>query len=182
VDTHLEKNRKSASYTQGDKLDKKFEDMLMEIDLTKPRNAYSYFLAANSKPGDSAAVTSKKNAPKWKNLSASERKKYEDMQADDVERYREHLELVKKHLVHVPPKENATSYRVYLEDYLRGSDDPKKAQKEASHAWEKMSAEQKAKWHEKRRENKEFYENLKKKSRRTICFVCSRKNERLKRN
>jgi len=86
------------------------------------------------------------------------------MHEEDMERYKEHLELVKKHLVHVPPKENATSYRMYLEDCLKDAEDPKQAQKDAKAAWDKMSLEQKAKWNDRRKENNELHSNLKKRA------------------
>jgi hypothetical protein len=99
-----DKKKKSTSYTQGDKIAEDFEDVLMDINLKKPRSAYILY-ATEMMSKDKVSnfgQASKMISKKWQKLSQSDRKKYEDLSEKDKERYQHHLELVKKHLLQKP--------------------------------------------------------------------------------
>jgi hypothetical protein len=46
--------------------------------------------------------TVKPYSAKWGKMSASDKKKYEESAEKDVERYNQHLELVKRHILQKP--------------------------------------------------------------------------------
>lgn len=161
------KKRKSGNYTQGD-VPESIDDILMDITLKKPKRAYNFFISEMMEKDkncinitDAAKVYSKK----WSKMSSSEKQKYEDMAEEDAKRYNHHLSLVKSHILQKPLKEEATSYRIYLDEQVRkaieNNEDPKEAKKKASADWKNFTAEEKREWNEKKKEHLEWYENLK---------------------
>lgn len=160
------KKVKNTSYTQGDKLPN-FEDVLMEISLKKPKRAYNYYITdMMEKEGISMMIEAVKvYSKKWPKLSASEKKKYQDKEEEDKLRYEQHMELVKRHILDKPAKENATSYRLYLNEAIRKAaeegDDTKEAQKEAAAKWSEMSLEQRKEWNTKKKEHDAMMDKLK---------------------
>src|SRR5690606_7559515 len=81
------KDRRNVSYTQGDSIIENIDDVLMDLSLKKPRNAYSYYISEMmEKEGlKSVAEASKLYSKKWPSISASQKKKYEEMAEKDKE-------------------------------------------------------------------------------------------------
>ncbi len=163
-----EKKKKHTSFTQGD-VPENIDDVLFEISLKKPKRAYNfYIIEMRSKDRESMTLieTVQKYAKKWPNVSAADKKRYQDMAQNDIERYQNHLELVRKHILQKPLKEDATPYRIFLDECIRkaieNNDDPKEAKKEASETWKNMDADAKREYTEKKKQHLEFYENLRK--------------------
>lgn len=163
-----EKKKKSTPYTQGDHIIEDIEDILFDINLKRPGSAYNLYLTEMmAKDNISSIVDASRIYPKkWQKLSASEKKKYEELYEREKERQAQHLELVKKHLLQKPLKQGATAYRIYLEEHARkaidNNEDPEVAKKEAAARWKDMTAEEKREYNEKKKDHEEFYETLKK--------------------
>jgi hypothetical protein len=162
-----EKKKKNVSYTQGDKVEH-IDDVLMSITMKKPKSAFNYFITETMmKEGlTNLTETTRLHSKKWKKMPASEKKKYDDMADEDKERYQRDIELVKKHILQKPSKENATAYRLFLDEHVRKAieqgDDIKEAKKQAAETWNGMALEDRKEWNEKKKEHVEFYENLNK--------------------
>jgi len=162
-----EKKRKSTSFTQGDSLPESIDEILFDISLKKPKRAYNYYITeVMEKEGMTMIEAVKASSKKWSKMSESEKKKYQQMEMKDVERYQNHLELVKRHILQKPVKEDATAYRLYLDENVKKAieeeRDPKEAKKEAADRWKEMPLEQRKEWQEKRKEHLQWYENLRK--------------------
>jgi hypothetical protein len=160
------KKVKNTSYTQGDMLPN-FEDVLMDISLKKPKRAYNFYINdMMTKEGINSMIEAVKTySKKWPKLSSSEKKKYQDMEEEDKIRYEQHMELVKKHILDKPAAENATSYRLYLNDAVKRAveegEDPKEAKKEAAAKWNDMSADDKREWNLKKKDHEAMMDKLK---------------------
>src|SRR4051812_44965877 len=102
------KKNKKANYTQGDKIEEDFEEMLPTLSLKKPKNSYNfYIMEMMEKDKNVKTITdaTKVYSKKWGKLSDSEKKQYEKQAEEDKERYIQHLDLVRKHILEKPIKE-----------------------------------------------------------------------------
>jgi hypothetical protein len=163
-----DRKAKHTSFTQGDEAPETFDDILLQINLKKPKSSYAFYVSemmAREKV-KSIVEASKIYPKKWQKVTASEKKKYEEMAEKDRERYAHHLELVKKHLVQKPLKQGATAYRIYLEEHIKraidNNEDATEAKNEAAAKWKQMTSEEKREYNEKKKDHEQFYENLKK--------------------
>lgn len=160
-------DKKKKNHTQGD-VPENIDEILFEISLKKPKRAYNFFISEmkDKEKNMTLIETVKKYAKKWPTVSASEKKRYQEMEQKDIERYNNHLELVKRHILHKPLKETATAYRIYLDEHIRkaieNNDDPREAQANAAEAWKNMKPEDRREYNEKKKAHLEFYDNLRK--------------------
>lgn len=144
-----------------------FEEMLMEINLKKPMNAYNiYIKELKEKSNSSLNVShlSHDNTSNWTTLSESEKNRYREMSEEDTKRYKYHLALVKKYILEKPLKEFATSYMIFKDEYIKeaieNEKDPKEARKEAQEKWKTLSTEEKKIYEGKKEKHRELYEAL----------------------
>jgi hypothetical protein len=166
--THsTDKKKKGASHTQGD-IPENIDEILFEISLKKPRRAYNFYINEMKEKEKNLNLidTVVKYAKKWPSVSGADKKRYQEMEHRDIERYNNHLELVKRHILQKPLKETATAYRIYLDEHIRkaieNNQDPKEAKVEAAEAWKNMKIEDRREYNEKKKAHLEFYENLRK--------------------
>lgn len=120
--TERQKSTQKKSLTQI--LDNKedFDQMILDIDIKKPRNAYNYFTRElREKLNLKGSITDKATefSSKYQKLTESEKAKYEKMAEDDRKRYQEHMTLVRKYVLDKPFKENATPYSIFIDEKLR---------------------------------------------------------------
>lgn len=148
--------------------DANFEDRILEINLKKPTRAYNFYLMEmkrKSKNVDNNITNiSHEFSFKWSKLSDDQKKKYQDMEEEDKNRYQEHLSLVKKHILDKPLRESASAFTLFTDEYIKAAieqeKDPKEARREAREKWKEMSDEQKVKYEEKKDKHTELYEAL----------------------
>jgi hypothetical protein len=160
-----EKAKKNKSFTQGD-IPEDIDDILMEINLKKPKSAYNFYIQDCIAKDESSMIEAvKKYSGKFAKISNTERKKYEDMASKDKERYQTHMELVRKHLISKPLKQSATAYAIFLDEKLKkaidNDEDTKEAKKDASAAWKAMSSEERKEYEDKKRDHMQHYKDLK---------------------
>lgn len=163
-----EKKVKAQSYTQGDQVAEDIDDILMDINIKKPKTSYNFYLVEmmNKEKLTSMIEANQTFSKKWAKMSEGDKKKYVIMQEKDKERYDQHLDLVKKHLLQKPLKQGVTAYRIYMEENVKlaidNNDDVSDAKKVAAARWKEMPLEERKEYENKRKVHEEFYENLKK--------------------
>ena len=168
------KNSQAVSiYEDEDKIDQ----IIKDITLKRPRNAYTQFVLSESeqmksknkdskiKIGDLSATC----AEKWKKLSQEEKKKYVKLYEEEKQKYKNDLELVRHYLfkdyqdnIHRAP----SAYQIFVSEKLRlGFEqnlDPKDIKKAAATEWAQMTEEQKGVYKDKKKENDSWFEKAKK--------------------
>ena len=154
----------------------KIDQIMKDITLKRPRNAYTQFVLSESEKQKSqnkdlkikiAELTSS-CAEKWKKLSKEEKKKYEKLFEEEKLKYKKDLELV-RHYLFKDFNENIrrapTAYHIFLSEKLRlGFEqhlDPKDIKKSANEEWNKMTVEQKKVYKDKQKQNDNWFEKAK---------------------
>ena len=154
----------------------KIDQIMKDITLKRPRNAYTQFVLSESEKQKSqnkdikikiAELTSS-CAEKWKKLSKDEKKKFEKLYEDEKLKYKKDLELV-RHYLFKDFNENIrrapTAYHIFLSEKLRlGFEqhlDPKDIKKAANEEWNKMTVEQKKVYKDKQKQNDNWFEKAK---------------------
>ena len=154
----------------------KIDQIMKDITLKRPRNAYTQFVLSESEQYKSKNKDSKikmgdlnaKCAEKWKKLSDKEKGKYTKLYEEEKLKYKNDLELVRHYLfkdfkgtVCRAP----TAYQIFLSEKLRlGFEqnlDPKDIKKSAAMEWAKMTEEQKGVYKDKKKENDNWFEKAK---------------------
>ena len=154
----------------------KIDQIMKDITLKRPRNAYTQFVLSESEQYKSKNKDSKikmgdlnaKCAEKWKKLSDKEKEKYTKLYEEEKLKYKNDLELVRHYLfkdfkgtVCRAP----TAYQIFLSEKLRlGFEqnlDPKDIKKSAAMEWAKMTEEQKGVYKDKKKENDNWFEKAK---------------------
>ena len=167
-------NRSSQSSKVID--DEEIDDIMENIDLKRPRTAYTHFCLDEverfkKKNKDKKIVLktfSKECAEKWAKLSEKEKKEYNEKFEEEKSKYKADLEKVRHYLfkdyndvVRGPP----TAYRIYLNEKLReGFDknlDPKEVKSKASRDWRRMEAEERQVYQDRKKENDDWFEKAK---------------------
>ena len=157
--------------------EEKIDQIIKDITLKRPRNAYTQFVLSQSdqiksKNKDSKikiADLSANCAEKWKKMSKEEKKKYVKLYEEEKQKYKNDLELVRHYLfkdyqdtVHRAP----TAYQIFVSEKLRlGFEqnlDPKDIKKAAATEWSKMTEEQKGVYKDKKKQNDSWFEKAKK--------------------
>ena len=157
--------------------EEKIDQIIKDITLKRPRNAYTQFVLSQSdqiksKNKDSKikiADLSATCAEKWKKMSKEEKKKYVKLYEEEKQKYKNDLELVRHYLfkdyqdtVHRAP----TAYQIFVSEKLRlGFEqnlDPKDIKKAASTEWSQMTEEQKGVYKDKKKQNDSWFEKAKK--------------------
>ncbi len=162
------------SLTQGANSMEDFEEILLDINIKKPRNGFNfYIMEMREKHKISGGITNLTSefANRYRELSSSELAKYEKKAEEDKKRYEEHMNLVKRFVLDKPFKENATPYSIYIDEKLRearekGVEDLKEVKAKAKHLWEnELSLEERKEYDEKLERHHDFYNDLKKSTR-----------------
>ena len=157
--------------------EEKIDQIIKDITLKRPRNAYTQFVLSQSdqiksKNKDSKikiADLSANCAEKWKKMSKEEKKKYIKLYEEEKQKYKNDLELVRHYLfkdyqdtVHRAP----TAYQIFVSEKLRlGFEqnlDPKDIKKAAATEWSQMTEEQKGVYKDKKKQNDSWFEKAKK--------------------
>ena len=157
--------------------EEKIDQIIKDITLKRPRNAYTQFVLSQSdqiksKNKDSKikiADLSANCAEKWKKMSKEEKKKYVKLYEEEKQKYKNDLELVRHYLfkdyqdtVHRAP----TAYQIFVSEKLRlGLEqnlDPKDIKKAAATEWSQMTEEQKGVYKDKKKQNDSWFEKAKK--------------------
>jgi hypothetical protein len=152
-----QKSTQRKSLTQILESKEDFDDMILNIDIKKPRTAYNYFTKeVREKLNLKGSITDKaaEFSAKYQKLSENERAKYEKMAEEDRKRYQEHMLLVRKFVLDKPFKENATPYSIYMDEKLREAReqglDLKETKEKYKDLWENdMTADEKKVYKEK---------------------------------
>ena len=164
----------------------KIDDLLENITLKRPRNAYTQFCIEevekykNKNKGKKISLRefSGQCAEKWKDLSEKEKGKYNNKYEEEKIRYKQDLDKVRHYIfmdyndvVHRAP----TAYRLFLNERLRKgfekNQDPKEVKKKASDDWRKMSLDERADYIEQKKENDTWFEKAKKLKRVTPLSI-----------
>lgn len=157
--------------------DEKIDQIMKDITLKKPRNAYTQFVLneveiIKSKNKDTKIDIqdlSSTCAEKWKKMKDVEKKKYAKIFEEEKVKYKSDIELVRHYLfkdfndiIYSAP----TAYRIYLNEKLRDGleqgSDPKEVKKEATTSWARMSEEEKKVYLDKKRENDNWFQKAEK--------------------
>ena len=169
--------RKNSTSTLSFEDEEKIDQIMKDITLKRPRNAYTQFVLHETENFKSKNKDAKIDlqgfsaqcAEKWKKLSNPDKKKYIKLYEDEKLKYKNDLELVRHYLfkdyndsVRRPP----TPYRIFLNEKLReGFDkgiDPKEVKKQATAEWAKMSNEERQVYVDKKKENDNWFQKAQK--------------------
>ena len=169
------KRKNSQSHTVFED-EEKIDQIMKDITLKRPRNAYTQFILKESEKQKSQnkdlklkiGELSQTCAEKWKKLSKDEKKKYEKLYEDEKQKYKNDLELVRHYLFkdyNDTIRSSPTAYHIFLGEKLRNGFeqnlDPKEVKKSAAEEWEKMTKEQKKVYKDKKKENDDWFEKAK---------------------
>ena len=176
----------------------KIDQIMKDITLKRPRNAYTQFVLSESEKEKSQNKDlkiklkefSSNCAEKWKKLSKDEKKKYVKLYEDEKLKYKNDLELV-RHYLFKDFNENVrrapTAYHIFISEKLRlGFEqhlDPKEIKKAAAEEWSKMTVEQKKVYKDKQKETDNWFEKAKSIRKITpIALFIQKKFEEAKKN
>ena len=169
------KRKNSQSHTVFED-EEKIDQIMKDITLKRPRNAYTQFILKESEKQKSQnkdlkikiGELSQTCAEKWKKLSKEEKKKYEKLYEEEKQKYKNDLELVRHYLFkdyNDTVRSSPTAYHIFLSEKLRNgfeqNIDPKDVKKSAAEEWEKMTKEQKKVYKDKKKENDDWFEKAK---------------------
>ena len=170
----LNKHLPHKSLTQSASSMADFEDILLQINIRKPKTAFNFYILEmreNHNLKGSITTITAGYAKKYQNLTNSDHSKFEKQAEEDKLRYQEHMALVKKYVLEKPFKEKATPYSIYIDEKVResrenGVEDQKEVRKKAKLEWEnKMELDERKVYNEKYEKHLDFYEDLKKSTR-----------------
>lgn len=170
------KAKDNSSYVSDEKIDQ----IMKDITLKKPRNPYTQFVlnevdqykTKNKDAKIDIQAFSTTCAEKWKKMKDNDKKKYIKLYADEKVKYKADIELVRHYLfkdINDTYRTAPTAYRIFVNEKLReGFDkgqDPKEVKKEALSQWTRMTEEEKKVYHDKKKENDNWFvkaQNIKK--------------------
>jgi O6-methylguanine-DNA--protein-cysteine methyltransferase len=167
------------SLTQKSNDQERFEEEILKISLKRPKNAFNYFILEIRKKNnitESLTKSTAEFAKIYQRLPNSELKKYEELAEKDKQRYKEHMDLVKKYLIEKPQKEKATTYAIFIDEKLHearesaSAEDPKEIRKAAKLQWEAMIPVQRKFYEEKKEQHLKFYQELKVSNKRVSAY------------
>ena len=168
IENQLAQPTQLTCLTQIEEKEQNFEDILLDINLKKPKTSFNYFiLEIREKLNIKGSITDMTTefGEKYKDLSISEKKKFEKLAEEDKERYKKHLSLVRNFIIDKPFKENSTPYSIFLEEKSREAredlQDLQDARKSAKIKWKTMLTKEKNIYTEKKKFLTEFYDELK---------------------
>ena len=189
------KNRSKVSTLEEEE---KIDQIMKDITLKRPRNAYTQFVLKEYEQhklkNDDAKIVLKEFSiscgEKWKKLSSDEKKQYVKLYEEEKAKYKNDLELVRHYLFkdyNDTVRSSPTAYRIFLNEKLReGFDkkhDPKEVKKEAASEWAKMSNEEKQLYKDKKKENDNWFQKAQKIKKITpIALFIQKQIEEAKKN
>ena len=120
------KNTQKSSVATDDQID----EIIRNITLKRPKNAYTQYVLTEidkfkkKNKGELVPLMelNKQCAEKWKNVSDSEKGKYEKLYEAEKEKYKKDLETVKHYLFkdyNETRKSAPTAYRIFLNEKMR---------------------------------------------------------------
>ena len=170
------KKSKDNSRSQFDS-DEKIDQIMKDITLKRPRNAYTQFVLneveiIKSKNKDikiDIQNLSSSCAEKWKKMKDVDKRKYSKIYEEEKVKYKSDIELVRHYLFkdyNDTIRSAPTAYRIYLNEKLRDGfeqgSDPKEVKKEATSSWIRMSEEEKKVYLDKKKENDNWFQKAEK--------------------
>lgn len=175
----VSKSQSKKKNSQRDKIleDEHIDEIMKDITLKRPRNAFTQFVMAevekfkskNKGKKFSMRDNIKDLHGKWTDLSESEKKRYKKLYEDEKEKYRNDLELVRHYLFkdfNDTVLRAPTAYRIFLQEKMREGFEkginPKEVKAEASKDWKLMSVEEKQVYLDRKKENDDWFEKAKK--------------------
>lgn len=150
-----------------DKTDEEIDEILKDVKLKKPGNAWALFISEKLREDNEAREKkgeAKLNikdvindyANEWKKLKDSEKQKYKDLYEEEKERFAEETKKV-QYLLFNFAEEGATAYKIFLNEQLekgfQDGADAKQVKKDASEKWKEMTAEEKKPYKEEKKKN-----------------------------
>ena len=165
-------NQKYSSTASTLEDEEKIDQIMKDITLKRPRNAYTQFVLSETEKIKSKNKDAKINlkdfsgtcAEKWKTLGNADKKKYVKLYEDEKMKYKNDLESVRHFLFkdyNDTVRSSPTAYRIFLNEKLRegfdNGSDPKEVKKEAASEWAKMSNEEKQVYKDKKKENDNWF-------------------------
>lgn len=170
------KKSKDNSRSQFDS-DEKIDQIMKDITLKRPRNAYTQFVLneveiIKSKNKDikiDIQNLSSSCAEKWKKMKDADKRKFAKIYEEEKVKYRSDIELVRHYLFkdfNDTIRSAPTAYRIYLNEKLRDGfeqgSDPKEVKKEATSSWMRMSEEEKKVYMDRKKENDNWFQKAEK--------------------
>jgi hypothetical protein len=170
------KKSKDNSRSQFDS-DEKIDQIMKDITLKRPRNAYTQFVLneveiIKSKNKDikiDIQNLSSSCAEKWKKMKDADKRKFTKIYEEEKVKYRSDIELVRHYLFkdfNDTIRSAPTAYRIYLNEKLRDGfeqgSDPKEVKKEATSSWMRMSEEEKKVYMDRKKENDNWFQKAEK--------------------
>jgi len=187
------KHRESlnTSLTQIAKNKNEFEDMILDIDIKKPRSSFTYYIVEMREKHNlkgSATDIASKYSEKYQRLTNTELAKYQKLTEEDKQRYEANMKMVKKFILEKPFKEKATARSLFIEEKLAVArefsdltkEELNKEKEKAREEWEDMEKDDKLEYEEKLAEHNKMYEDLKKSTRKTKAYTLYMKDQMAK--
>ena len=162
------KNTQKSSVATDDQID----EIIRNITLKRPKNAYTQYVLTEidkfkkKNKGELVPLIelNKQCAEKWKNVSESEKGKYEKLYEAEKEKYKKDLETVKHYLFkdyNETRKSAPTAYRIFLNEKMREGldkgEDPKQVKKESKEEWAKMDEKEKQVYFDRKKESDDWF-------------------------
>ena len=178
--------RSSSKKKTGVQRDDEIDQLVKDITLKRPRNAYTQYVLSEIEKFKKKNKDKKLELPafnkvcagKWKDLSDSEKGKFEKAFEDDKEKYKRDIETVKHYLFkdYNEAKRSApTAYRIFLNEKMREgfekNEDPKDVKKEAKEEWSKMSEDDKKVYFDRKKDSDDWFSRAKNVNRVTALSV-----------
>lgn len=143
--------------------DAEIDEIIQDITLKRPRNAYTHYVMEEfeKEKKKNSKITlmevNKKCAASYKNISDDQKERYEQIFKEEKEKYDRDLGIVRALLIEDFDTKGATAYRLFLgsreKEALIQQKDVKEEMKKAREDWDNMGKAEKAKWNRAKKEN-----------------------------
>ena len=186
-----QKSERSLSQKSNLEMDEKIDELISNITLKRPKNAYTQYVLSeidrtrsqNKNEKIDLVEKVKKCAESWKTLSESSKNKFQKNYDEEKEKYKKDLETVRHYLFrdyNETKKSAPTAYRIFLNEQMRiGFDegkDPKDIKKSAKKEWSNMSEENKKKYFNLKKQNDDWFSRAKNVNKVTALSVFIQKS------
>jgi hypothetical protein len=150
-------------------IDEDVDEMLMDLDLKRPRRAYNYYIVEmKEKDGstDNLIDITRKYGKKWRELPDDEKEKYHELARRDEKRFKENLDFVRNKLLAKGEFEGITAKTIYTDECCRkaiekGESNIQGVRDEARENWRELSESEKEEYEYKKQMMEGFYGNFK---------------------
>jgi hypothetical protein len=165
------KNQEATNkYIKGRNEEENFFDNILDIDISKPRNAFALFSSNTRVVYDKSKGIGARTvivSERWSKLSMKEKEVYGKKAEEEVKRYEKNLALVKKFLLNPDKlKDSRTPYAlfkdVYVHNYMNDNDVGfRAAAEQARIEWNSLSISEKDVWKDQLEKEKETLAHIK---------------------